>query len=146
MIRMRSQDTILSRLTHNHMYHDSGAAALMVALTNRKNFICYRRHLRSLKEKLMNIHVGNLSLDCTEPELRALFESCGAVESVEIITNRRTHEPLGYGFVIMPSDEAGEGAIAALNGKLLKGKMITVTKANRPGGRRKLFAKRPHHP
>ena len=91
----------------------------------------------------MNIHVGNLPLDCTEAELKALFESCGAVESIEIITNLRTHEPLGYGFVVMKSDEAGAVAVASLNGKPLKGKLISVEKANRPGGRRKSFSKRP---
>ena len=91
----------------------------------------------------MNIHVGNLPLDCTEAELRALFEACGAVESIEIITNLRTHEPLGYAFVVTKSDEAGEVAITTLNGKPMKGKLITVGKANRPGGRRKSFSKRP---
>ena len=91
----------------------------------------------------MNIHVGNLPLDCTEGELRALFEACGPVESVEIITNIRTHEPLGYGFVVMGSDEAGATAVATLNGKPLKGKLITVTKANRPAGKRKSFSKKP---
>ena len=91
----------------------------------------------------MNIHVGNLPLDCTEVELRTLFESCGKVESVEIITNLRTHEPLGYGFVVMSTDEAGVGAIAALDGKPLKGQMIRVAKANRPAGGRKSFSRRP---
>ncbi len=93
----------------------------------------------------MNIHVGNLPLDCTEGELRALFEACGPVESVEIITNIRTHEPLGYAFVVMGSDEAGASAITTLNGKPLKGKMITVTKANRAGGKRKSFSRKPFH-
>ena len=91
----------------------------------------------------MNIYVGNLPLDCTEQELRTLFETCGPIEALEIITNLRTHEPLGYGFVVMQTDEAGERAIETLNGKPLKGKLIAVTKANRPGGRRKSFSRRP---
>ncbi|MEK7270508.1 MAG: RNA-binding protein, partial [Planctomycetota bacterium] len=32
------------------------------------------------------IYVGNLSLQATEDEIRALFERCGAVSSVKIIT------------------------------------------------------------
>lgn len=91
----------------------------------------------------MNIHVGNLPLDCTEQELRTLFQTCGTIESIEIITNIRTHEPLGYGFVVMRTEEEGMAAIETLNGKPMKGKLITVQKANRPHGRRKSFSRRP---
>ncbi len=91
----------------------------------------------------MNIHVGNLPLDCTEEELRTLFEGCGAVESIEIITNIRTHQPLGYGFVVMRTDEEGKRSIETLNGQNFKGKAITVAPANRPHGKRKSFHKKP---
>jgi cold-inducible RNA-binding protein len=91
----------------------------------------------------MNIHVGNLPLDLTESELKGLFETCGAVQTVEIITNRRTHEPLGYGFVVMQTEEAGKVAISTLNGKPLKGKTITVTAANRPQGKKRPFPRKP---
>ncbi len=85
----------------------------------------------------MNIHVGNLPLDCTEDELRKLFETCGKIESLEIITNTRTNQPLGYGFVMMQTEEEGKRSIETLNGTILKGKTITVSPANRPHGRRK---------
>jgi RNA recognition motif-containing protein len=91
----------------------------------------------------MNIHVGNLPIDCTEQELRKLFETCGTIESIEIITNIRTHQPLGYGFVFMKSEEDGKRAIETLNGQSLKGKTITVTPANRPHGRRKSSFRKP---
>jgi RNA recognition motif-containing protein len=91
----------------------------------------------------MNIHVGNLPLDLTESELRSLFETCGIVDSVELITNRRTHEPLGYGFVVMQSEDAGKVAISTLNGKPLKGKDITVSAANRPEGKKRSFQRKP---
>ena len=91
----------------------------------------------------MNIHVGNLPLDITEQELRALFEPFGTIESIDIISNLRTHEPLGYGFVIMQTDEQGSRAIETLNGTSLKGKAITVSPANRPGGRRKSPFRKP---
>jgi RNA recognition motif-containing protein len=91
----------------------------------------------------MNLHVGNLPLDCTEQELRALFETCGAIESIEIITNIRTHQPLGYGFVVMRTEEEGKRCIETLNGKYLKGKAITISPANRPHGRRKSSFRKP---
>src|SRR2546422_10953558 len=81
----------------------------------------------------------------SEQELKTAFESCGSVESVEIITNLRTHEPLGYGFVVMQTDEAGTRAIATLNGTSLKGKAIAVSAANRPAGRRKSFSRKPRY-
>jgi RNA recognition motif-containing protein len=98
------------------------------------------------KENLMNIHVGNLPVDLTERELRAAFEVFGKVESLEIISNIRTHEPLGYGFVVMEPEEAAIKAIESLNNTQLKGKAITVTKANRPGGKRRSSFKRPKGP
>jgi RNA recognition motif-containing protein len=91
----------------------------------------------------MNIHVGNLPLDLTEQELRSLFESYGPIESIEIISNLRTKEPLGYGFVMLQSDEQSGRAIETLNGTVLKGKAITVTKANRPGGKRRSSFRKP---
>ena len=91
----------------------------------------------------MNIHVGNLPPDVTEGELQTLFESCGMVKSVELIINKRTREPLGYGFVVMQTEEAGAKAVTTLNGTSLKGKAITVAAAHRAGGRRKFFPKKP---
>lgn len=94
----------------------------------------------------MNIHVGNLPLDLTERELRAAFESFGTIESLEIISNIRTHEPLGYAFVMLHPDEAALKAIETLNNTQLKGKTITVTKANRPGGKRRSSFRKPRGP
>ena len=48
----------------------------------------------------MNIYVGNLSFKTTEPELRQVFESFGAVTEVNVITDRETGRPRGFGFVV----------------------------------------------
>jgi len=93
----------------------------------------------------MNLHFGNLPLDLTEQELRSFCAGCGTIESIEIITNRRTGEPLGYGFVVLATDEEGLRAIETLNGTMLKGKAVTVSKANRPEGRRRSFSKKPRY-
>ena len=88
----------------------------------------------------MNIYVGNLSHDVTEDELREAFEAFGQVESVNIVKDRFTGDPRGFGFVEMPSDEEGKAAIAEMNGKDLKGRAVNVDQArpktnNRRGGR-----------
>ena len=88
----------------------------------------------------MNIYVGNLSHDLTEDELRAAFEAFGTVESVNVLKDRFTGEPRGFGFVEMPSEEEGKAAIEGMNGKDLKGREVNVDQArprtsNRGGGR-----------
>jgi len=76
----------------------------------------------------MNIYVGNLSLDVTEEELRREFMAFGEVVSVTIMNDRYigSGQPKGYGFVEMPSKFQGEAAIAGLDGKTLKGRVIDV--------------------
>ena len=74
------------------------------------------------------IYVGNLSFRTTEEELTSLFQQIGAVESVSIITDRDTGRSKGFGFVSM-SDEDAEKAIAALNGKEVGGRALTVNEA-----------------
>jgi len=77
----------------------------------------------------MNIYVGNLSYDVTEEELRQEFEAFGEVESVNIITDKYSGRPRGFGFVEMPTESEGQAAIAGLNGKTLKERMLNVNAA-----------------
>ena len=77
----------------------------------------------------MNIYVGNLSYDVTEEELRQEFLAFGEVESVNIITDKYSGRPKGFGFVEMPSVSEGQAAITALNGKTLKDRTLTVDAA-----------------
>jgi len=87
----------------------------------------------------MKIYVGNLSYDVTGEELRQEFAAFGNVESVSIITDKYSGQPKGFGFVEMPSVSEGQAAIAALNGKTLKERTLSVNAArprsdNRGGG------------
>ncbi len=87
----------------------------------------------------MNISVGNLSSERTEEELRQEFEAFGKVESVNIITDKISGRPKGFGFVEMTSESEGQAAITGLNGKTLKERTLTVNTArprtdNRGGG------------
>ena len=74
-----------------------------------------------------NIYVGNLSFNVTVEELQALFGAYGTVENVNLITDRETGRPRGFGFVEMAS--GGNEAIRALNGKELGGRNLTVNLA-----------------
>ena len=85
----------------------------------------------------MNIYVGNLSHDVTDDDLRQAFEAFGQVESANVVKDRYSGEPRGFGFVEMPSDDEGKAAIAEMNDKELKGRVVNVDQARaRTGGRR----------
>ena len=77
----------------------------------------------------MNIFVGNLAYSATDPDLRQLFEQYGVVDKVNLITDRDTGRPRGFGFVEMPDSQAARAAIQGLQGKDLGGRAITVNEA-----------------
>jgi RNA recognition motif-containing protein len=77
----------------------------------------------------MNIYVGNLSYDTTESSLRTAFSEYGEVSSVNIIVDRDSGRPRGFGFVEMATDNDGRTAINGLNGKELDNRTLTVNEA-----------------
>jgi cold-inducible RNA-binding protein len=78
---------------------------------------------------LKNIFVGNLSFRTTEDEIRALFESHGAVDRVNVVTDRDSGQPRGFAFVEMANDAEAERAIDALNGRDVDGRALNVNEA-----------------
>jgi cold-inducible RNA-binding protein len=77
----------------------------------------------------MNIFVGNLNWETTEDELEQLFAPYGTVERVQIVTDRATGRPRGFGFVEMPNRTEAQAAMADLNGTSLGGRSLTVNEA-----------------
>ena len=77
----------------------------------------------------MSIYVGNLSSEVTEDDLKVAFQVFGEVTSVNIIKDKFTGQPRGFGFVEMSSGDAVKAAIAGMNGKELKGRALTVNEA-----------------
>ena len=78
---------------------------------------------------MKNIFVGNLTFDTTEDALRELFSPLGEVQQIRIMTDRDTGKSRGFAFVEMAQDEDATKAIAALNGKELGGRALTVNEA-----------------
>ena len=79
----------------------------------------------------MNIYVGNLSLETTEDELREEFIEFGDVISVTIMNDNYigSGQPRGYGYVEMASKSEGATAIANLEGKKLRDRIVNVIEA-----------------
>lgn len=85
---------------------------------------------------MKKIYVGNLPYTATENEIRDLFARYGTVNSVNVINDRETGRPRGFGFVQMEDKEA-DAAIAALDGQDLGGRTLRVNEAReREGGGR----------
>jgi RNA recognition motif-containing protein len=85
------------------------------------------------KSQMKNIFVGNLSFSSTEQDIRRLFEAYGQVDRVNIVTDRDSGQPRGFGFVEMSDNSEGDRAIAALNGHEVGGRALNVNEA-RPKG------------
>ena len=85
---------------------------------------------------MKNIYVGNLSFGASEESVRALFETHGTVDRVNLVTDRDTGQPRGFGFVEMANDGEGEKAIAAVNGMDLDGRTLNVNEARPKDGSR----------
>jgi len=75
------------------------------------------------------LFVGNLSFEVTENDLQDLFEQAGPVSSVNIMQDRATGRPRGFGFVEMATEEDARKAISMLSGKDFKGRALTVNEA-----------------
>lgn len=84
---------------------------------------------------MTNIFVGNLSFQTTQDDLYAAFAAYGAVERVNIITDRDTGQSRGFAFVEMTESRDASAAINALNGAELNGRALNVNEARpREGG------------
>jgi RNA recognition motif-containing protein len=85
----------------------------------------------------MKLYVGNMSFDTSEDDLRKAFEEHGTVDSVNLIMDRDTNRPKGFGFVEMSNDTEAKAAMEALNEKDFQGRTIKVNEARpRTEGRR----------
>lgn len=81
------------------------------------------------------LYVGNLPFSTTEDELRAVFESHGSVESVNVITDRETGRSRGFAFVEMAEESAAQAAMRAVDGTEFGGRSLRVNEAQeRRGG------------
>lgn len=82
------------------------------------------------------LYVGNLSFSSTEDDVRDAFSAFGDVTSVNLIMDRETGRPRGFGFVEMGSDAEAASAVEAMDGQPLDGRnlKVNIAKPREPRG------------
>ena len=75
------------------------------------------------------LFVGNLSFNTTENDLQDMFAAHGTVVEANLMTDRMSGRPRGFGFVTMSTPEEAQAAIGALNGQSIDGRALTVNVA-----------------
>jgi RNA recognition motif-containing protein len=78
---------------------------------------------------MKRIFVGNLDFGVAEESIRELFEKFGTVERIDLVRDRDTGQPRGFGFVEMSNSEEADRAIAELNGTMLGQRAVNVNEA-----------------
>ena len=77
----------------------------------------------------MKLYVGGLAYAVTEKDLETMFAEFGTVASAAVIKDRDSGQSKGFGFVEMSNDEEAKAAMAAMNGKDVSGRSLTVNEA-----------------
>ena len=75
------------------------------------------------------LFVGNLSFNTTENDLQDMFAAHGTVTEANLMMDRATGRPRGFGFVTMSTAEEAQKALEALNGRSVDGRALTVNVA-----------------
>jgi RNA recognition motif-containing protein len=75
------------------------------------------------------LFVGNLSFKTTENDLQDAFAAHGTVLETNLMMDRMTGRPRGFGFVTMSTPEEAQKAIEAMHGAQLDGRPLTVNVA-----------------
>lgn len=95
----------------------------------------FTESLDSEKPVSNRLYVGNLSFHTSEETIRETFAQYGAVDRVDVPTDRETGRVRGFAFVTMASADDANRAIKDLDGANLDGRALRVNVAQeRTGG------------
>uniref|UniRef100_A0A7C4KIG1 RNA-binding protein n=1 Tax=Anaerolinea thermolimosa TaxID=229919 RepID=A0A7C4KIG1_9CHLR len=75
------------------------------------------------------LYIGNMSPEASEQELRAMFTEAGTIAQVELVMDRQTGKPKGFGFITMSSLAEAEKAINLFDTKDLHSRPLKVNLA-----------------
>jgi len=83
-----------------------------------------------------DLYVTNIALEATEEEVRKLFSVVGKVAYIHLVTDAKTGQFKGCGYVKMASEKEAKEAITTLDGARLINRLIKVSEARpqKPAG------------
>lgn len=88
---------------------------------------------------MKKLYVGNVPYQATEEQLQEWFAQGGiTVDNINLIRDRFSGQPRGFGFAEINSDDEADRAIQTFNGKDFLGRRLVVNEARPPregGGR-----------
>jgi cold-inducible RNA-binding protein len=74
----------------------------------------------------MKLQITNIARDLSEEDFKKLFTKFEPLLECSYVLDSVTKKPKGFGFVTLASDEVGQIAITALNGRVVNGQKIKV--------------------
>ncbi|MEB3339117.1 MAG: RNA-binding protein [Leptolyngbyaceae bacterium] len=77
----------------------------------------------------IRLYVGNLPKELDRQELAAVFAEAGDSVSTKVITDRKTGQCRGFGFVTVKTDEEADEIIEKFNGYMFKDSPLKIEKA-----------------
>ncbi|KAJ9451210.1 Polyadenylate-binding protein [Diplonema papillatum] len=83
-----------------------------------------------------NLYVKNLDDSVTEQMLRDAFSEYGKIMSCKVMTHPDSSTSRGFGFVSFKDQDAAKRATSEMNGRMLSGKPLYVTLAQKKDARR----------
>lgn len=77
-----------------------------------------------IPEEPSTLFLGDLSVYCTEKDIRKLFRPFGPIESIRVKRGSSNKTNLSYGFIKFTFPESAEQAIKHLNGIMFLGRSL----------------------
>lgn len=74
--------------------------------------------------------IAGLSFFTNHQELKTLFAPFGVVKEARLIRDPKTQRPKGFGFVTFETEAEAQKALKAMNGRIVRGRLIFVEYAN----------------
>eukprot|EP00668_Euglena_longa_P028360 GGOE01035569.1.p1 GENE.GGOE01035569.1~~GGOE01035569.1.p1 ORF type:complete len:535 (-),score=151.42 GGOE01035569.1:267-1871(-) len=81
---------------------------------------------------LARVYVGNIYFEVGEDDIRALFERCGPIRSVQLTKEPGQSKHRGFCFIEFDSVDSAETAITTMNGYQLAGRTLRVGRPHNP--------------
>eukprot|EP01039_Chlorochromonas_danica_P000455 gene455-492_t len=89
-------------------------------------------------EESATLFLGDLSVFCTEKDIRKLFRSFGSIDAIRVKRGSSSKTNLSYGFIRFADRQSAENAFHQLNGVMFLGRALRIGWAEGKGGMKTL--------